>query len=402
MGDVLRQVALAGLTARPDTAPRYDALDALRGVCALCVCLFHFKVNGLVAEIGFIRGSWLFVDFFFVLSGFVIAANYRDRLAAGLPVGDFMLLRLGRVYPLHIVMLALFVAVELVGVALVSKGYMQRRPFDAHHSFLAIVTNATLTQSFGIHDRLTWNHPSWSIATEVWTYLLFALTARFAGAHLDRWLAAAAVLAAAWLAGVAGSINVTYDWGLVRCIYGFAAGALLCRWAPVPADPGSRSAAATGRELAAAAAVIAFVTFARASPLNLAAPLVFAAAVLVFARQGGGLSRLLVTPPLLTLGLLSYSIYMVHVFVQSHFDDVLRLIGHRCGVPLTLAVESNGIDTTLVGATPLQGMLLTPVMLGLVIATAYVTWRLIERPGQNWARRRAARRFAAPRRLQLS
>ena len=103
------------------------------------------------------RGSWLFVDFFFVLSGFVIAATYRARLIGGGYLRSFAILRLGRVYPLHVFMLAAFVAMEIVGLVLASKGLMKHAPFDADHSLFAILTNLTLTQAFGLHDVLTWN-----------------------------------------------------------------------------------------------------------------------------------------------------------------------------------------------------------------------------------------------------
>ncbi len=346
--------AIAPVAVGLPVTPRYAALDALRGVCALCVCLFHFKVNSPIASWSFIHGSWLFVDFFFVLSGFVIALNYRDRLAAGMPVGNFAILRLGRVYPLHIVMLAAFVAMEVAGLYLAGKGMMLRQPFDAHHSIVAIFTNLTLFQSFGIHDVLTWNHPSWSIATEFWTYLLFALACRWAGAALDRWLAAAALAAALFLFlhGENG-INVTYDWGMVRCIYGFAVGVMLARWRPLPAPSATGSGLATLGEVATAALVIAFVALLGHSRINVTAPLVFAAAVLVFARQAGAISRLLLTWPLQSLGLWSYSIYMVHVFVQSRFDDVLKIAGRFGHVRLvTPARGPTGAPFDLVGATP--------------------------------------------------
>jgi peptidoglycan/LPS O-acetylase OafA/YrhL len=52
---------------------RFLALDAMRGICAVFVCLFHFHANSAVQGWGLIRGSWQFIDFFFVLSGFVIS-----------------------------------------------------------------------------------------------------------------------------------------------------------------------------------------------------------------------------------------------------------------------------------------------------------------------------------------
>lgn len=140
---------------------RFAALDALRGVCACLVCLFHFKVVSPVADWAFVRQSWMFVDFFFVLSGFVIAANYQRRLAGSMSLGRFLLLRLGRIYPLHAFMLAIFVATELAALALGGSDYHQRGLFDDAHSPWSIITNLFLLQSFGIEGRLTWNHPSW-------------------------------------------------------------------------------------------------------------------------------------------------------------------------------------------------------------------------------------------------
>jgi peptidoglycan/LPS O-acetylase OafA/YrhL len=62
------------------TANRFEALDGWRGICACLVVLFHFHGYSPIYSWGLIRNSYLFVDFFFVLSGFVIAWNYATRL----------------------------------------------------------------------------------------------------------------------------------------------------------------------------------------------------------------------------------------------------------------------------------------------------------------------------------
>src|SRR5260370_28493517 len=87
---------------------RFVVLDSWRGIAACLVALFHLDGYSHVYGVPFLRNSWLFVDFFFVLRGFVIAANYQQRLLDGFGIGRFLMLRLGRLYPLHFTMLARF------------------------------------------------------------------------------------------------------------------------------------------------------------------------------------------------------------------------------------------------------------------------------------------------------
>src|SRR5260221_7765417 len=93
---------------------RFVVLDSWRGIAACLVALFHFDAYSHLYGVPFLRNSWLFVAFFFVLSGFVIAANYQQRLRDGVGVGRFLFLRLRRLYPLPFAMLALFVACDLL------------------------------------------------------------------------------------------------------------------------------------------------------------------------------------------------------------------------------------------------------------------------------------------------
>lgn len=58
---------------------RFLVLDSWRGICALLVALFHFPTSSIISQSAFVGGSYLFVDFFFVLSGFVIASSYDGR-----------------------------------------------------------------------------------------------------------------------------------------------------------------------------------------------------------------------------------------------------------------------------------------------------------------------------------
>lgn len=367
---------------------RFVVLDALRGLCALFVCLFHFHSSSALMWSGFVRASYQFVDFFFVLSGFVIAANYRQRLADGLSRWRFLALRLGRIYPLHVFVLALLVGFEVAAAVLHPAGV--RPAFDATHSPAAIVLHLLMLHSVGLTSRLTWNDPSWSIATEFWAYVGFALIVPLARGRLDWLLAAIVVVCPLILLAVTPyGINVTYDWGLVRCVYGFALGVLCwAAWQRLEPTDGRWSTVA---EIVVVTAVVAFIVAARASPWSVLGPLLFALAVLVFAGERGAVSRLLAVRPMLFLGTLSYSVYMMHSIVQARMTDVLKLVERKTGHPLTTTFDYHGTRMILAGSTPMQGVVLTMVMLIAVVATSYVTYRLIERPAQQWTRARLKR-----------
>ena len=78
---------------------RFRNLDAMRGICALTVVLFH--CDGLFVKSEIFCHGYLAVDVFFILSGFVLVHTYEKRLAEGLGVGAYMRLRLKRLAPVY-------------------------------------------------------------------------------------------------------------------------------------------------------------------------------------------------------------------------------------------------------------------------------------------------------------
>src|SRR5947207_14296459 len=94
---------------------RFEALDSWRGIAACLVALYHLRLysDSPLIALPLLQHSYLFVDFFFVLSGFVIAANYQQRLGEGFSMWRFALLRFGRVYPLHLALLAVCILLHL-------------------------------------------------------------------------------------------------------------------------------------------------------------------------------------------------------------------------------------------------------------------------------------------------
>src|SRR5438128_9980059 len=203
---------------------RFEGLDGWRGIGACLVVLFRFHGYSPIYTNAVVRNSYLFVDFFFVLSGFVIAWNYSDRLDSWPGVRKFLILRLGRVYPLHLFMLLCFVAWETLRLLSHTEG-----TFTGPNSPSAVISNLFLVQSLGLHDSLTWNGPSWSISTEMWTYVVFALVCAWLG--MRNWMLLMAALAAPVLLALLSKsgMDTTFDWGMIRCLFGFALGVACCR-----------------------------------------------------------------------------------------------------------------------------------------------------------------------------
>lgn len=388
---------------------RFVALDSWRGVAACLVALFHLEayshlVYSHLHAVPLLRNSWLFVDFFFVLSGFVIAANYQQRLLDGFGVARFLLLRLGRLYPLHFTMLAVVVAVKLLLIlvpALSSIAQSAPAPFSTPQEAPdTILANLLLIHSLHLYDFFTWNAPSWSISTEFYTYVIFA--ACCVGLRKHAWIALpVAMIGGPVLIATLSKNNMSteYDWGIIRCVYGFAAG-VVC-WNVYRRWNGKLRTWLSGTvaEWGAIGLMFAFVSAAGTTVLSLAAPYVFALVVLVFAFERGSASAILRLRPLVFLGTVSYSIYLTHFFIARRFADAGRALDKLWDIDVFARREIDGQYFDVLGTQQWHGDIAYPVFLATVIAVSYFTYRWIEKPGRDWMRDRihTRQRSAAPR-----
>ena len=300
---------------------RFLALDAWRGICACLVALFHIGSTSHIQNLPLLRNAYLFVDFFPVLSGFVIFASYEEKLKDGFGAGRFLLLRLGRLYPLHLVLLLAFMGADLLKLIPALGGYSAYRPFAAPGETPPfILSNLLLVQSMGVHDRLSWNDPSWSISVEFYTYIVFAFALVLFKDRI-RWLIVAfLVLSPLWLAVFSPHyMDTTVQYGFIRCLFGFSGGALCWhifkRYKSAAATVGS-ARLWDAVEIGLLLLVGLFVTVAGSGALTLIAPLLFSAEILGFAMEREVVSTILKTRGFVLLGVLSYSIYMDHMFIR--------------------------------------------------------------------------------------
>jgi peptidoglycan/LPS O-acetylase OafA/YrhL len=229
-----------------DTKPHYNILDGLRGVAAITVVCFHvfeaFATSHLDQRI---NHGYLAVDFFFILSGFVIGYAYDDRWAT-MTVKDFLKRRFIRLHPM-VVMGA------IIGAGLFYfQGCSAWDVSKVSATTLAVATliNALLipaTPGFeirGVGEMYPLNGPSWSLFFEYIGNILYAFVLRrlptIALSILVLLAGCGLAVFAIW--GPYGDICVGFSLteeniigGSLRMLFSFSAGLLLSRvFKPVP------------------------------------------------------------------------------------------------------------------------------------------------------------------------
>ena len=207
----------------------FHTLDALRGVAALAVVLFHCSYfYGLPQPV---EGQ-LAVDLFFVMSGFIIAYRCDKRFAAGLGVLAFARQRLIRLYPLFILGSLIGVLPALIAVV-AGDGSAMTRGFVESFPLASLMLPSHLAAP-GTDFVYPLNAPAWTLALEVAINIAYAGSYRFW--TIRRLIACVGVgFAALCLTAYHyGTLDVGWMWshylgGFARILYGFAAGVLIFR-----------------------------------------------------------------------------------------------------------------------------------------------------------------------------
>jgi len=333
--------ASSGPETRPIVLPKFfRGLESLRGIAAILVAMLHMSWRTHVAGWPLIRNDYLMVDFFFVLSGFVIFHSYGDRLRTLVDTKRFLLLRLGRLYPLHLATLFFFVAVELARWTALRLHLLPiaTEPFSINKP-VSLLSNLLLIHALGVHKEATWNIPSWSISTEFYAYVLCAAVCMLFSKSKPLLLTVVSLLAAtgftvSWIKE--GALGSTARYAYFRCLLGFFCGVIA--WhiyralAQRPMGPGMKRAFAWA-ETALLATAVLFLMRKVPGRSDFWSPPLFAAIIITVALGYGWASRVLETRPMIALGTISYSIYLVHPVVIFLFETYLQygLKLHRAG-----------------------------------------------------------------------
>jgi peptidoglycan/LPS O-acetylase OafA/YrhL len=368
--------------------PHVLALDSIRGIAAVTVVIHHvirmptflavFPTHAWI-DCAFFRSGGFFVDLFFVLSGMVMSLSYVQPDFGHFSLREFMVRRLARVYPLHIVMLFVNLLFRFLRIGLVAAGMIVAMPtgFEVNNSY-SFILNIFLLHSLGFVQYLNWNAPSWSISVEFYTYLVFGvvlLGAQRLGSLRWLWGLSAVLAIGSWFSLVVllgrQDLGAQYDFGLLRCFTSFFLGVLTVRavsYLPRTIGPGVQGSI----QFVAMAAALVHMSLIESFPwISFLAPVTFAVflgSLLAF-PYASVVPNLLVAKPLVWLGKRSYSIYMVHAFVILLAEYFVRAIGHR---PIA------ALEAIYPGLAPTLNLV---CLLVAVLVLSQFTYRYIELPG---------------------
>ena len=337
-------------------------LTSARGIAAWLVVLYHIRLSiaGLPAPlIAALGKGYLAVDFFFLLSGFVIWLAWHDRLREGgaATIARFLQKRIARIWPLHAFMLAAAAALALL---LAATGRA-----DSAFPAAELPLHLLLVQNWGLTSDLNWNDPAWSISCELAAYLLFPLlvmSTDWRRMRTTTLLALASGLLLALHIIMRDQPTLGSDiprFGLLRCLTEFITGTIVAAlwqrtrvvWAP-----------ATG-------AALLLTLWAAGAVETLVVPAALALLLLALATHNRQRAMSgIIARGLHRLGEISYATYLSHFLLWKLFK-------------LAFVRDSTAV------APPMIALYLL-----LVLAASAGLYRLVERPAQRWINARAIRR----------
>jgi peptidoglycan/LPS O-acetylase OafA/YrhL len=313
---------------------RFVTLDAMRGVAAIAVMLFHY-LYGTACTL-FAHGFYA-VDFFFVLSGVVLAHSYEARIQRGMPFGAYLRARLIRLYPLYAVgsalgAVVLFVEIgrgSVVGMdwnqfagALVAAAFFLPAPNAAH-----VPVTAGMTLQGALFPL---NIAAWSLFFELVVSFGFFIVIR---KRINPWIiVTVSAMILLPLIPVYRTLNIgwgfaTFAGAFPRTAFGFFAGVLIYRW--FVRTGGSRLAVPPVLLLVAMVVPLALPTSSAAMRLLALGLSVLLIPSLVIAGLAVD-ARVERRPALAWLGRVSYGVYAIHLPV---YGLVVFVLGTPAWVP---------------------------------------------------------------------
>lgn len=358
----------------PISGNRLIELESVRGIAALLVVIHHIPHwNSGFFDVPVLRNGYLMVELFFVLSGFVIYRAYSENIRNPRELFQFQFLRFGRLYPIHLLFLLLFLGFEIVkyiAAKYYGIGSPNSVPFDVNNA-QAFMAHLFLAEGTGILPRVgSFNSPSWSISVEFYTYLIFGFI--ILKARRFKIAVFTVLLIVSYILCIIPEFN-RFDYMLI-CLIGFSCGCLVAAAVNLKT-----------RQLPAGAPLLPLIllaVFLSYYPVGQGYPLIYViSAGLIYTlvkSKDGWIKNMLKTKLLVRLGELSYSIYMSHFLVIWIANQFIRIILKRPNVRI-----GNEFFPQL---SLLENFIAVTVIVAVTIAISWITFTFIEKPFRQRSR----------------
>ncbi len=358
-----------------------QAIEGLRAIGAFSVAISHSWDSPIRASAWF-NGSFLVVDMFFVLSGYLVTMVHAERATSWRHGGGMIANRLGRLYPTHILLLGILLLLLnlkrglslLLGALGVDAGMTpiseQPEIFDLGYFLLTI----TLLHGVGIDDSDLFNFASWSISAEFWAFVTLtccfvltrdrrrrialgcAVVALCIGFYLSRW----------WQPATHQfDSSMLLDRNLARSVMAYFVGMLAFEVRRQYLQQlGDRAI-----QVLQAIALVAIVLVICNQPWLFMSQVwslpIWAALIISLSYDRGWAVKLLGCAPMVWLGERSYGMYMVH-------SVVIIMIKHR---------------VLMIGIPWVRTTMLLPYLIAVVVL-GHLIHRYVEMPAAAWTKQR--------------
>ncbi len=339
------------------------SLTSLRFFAATMIVIFHYLLEFPFFKIGegFLGRFYLAVDFFFILSGFILTHSYLGGIKSGtFSVYNFYIKRFARIYPVHLFTLLISGISTLLTIAVFHVIY------DSGDSVSCFVKSVFLLQAWGVSTDLCFNDPSWSISAEWFAYLLFpAIVPFFLGIKWYRALPLCifAFLGLCYLAYLyfpTPLTQLTY-FGFARIVPEFSLGVALYLF-------GLKYSLKKPTYIKTVLLLTVIVLFMYFNLPDAFIVLLYGGLIFMAAEQSRqGLASYMEGRKLVYWGEASYSLYMVHYVIWE-------------ALPIPVLMRAND------GSKNFDAIFMFSWVLALILSfvVAHYVYKYIERPSRTW------------------
>jgi peptidoglycan/LPS O-acetylase OafA/YrhL len=357
---------------------KIEELESLRGLAAFLIVFYHMPEWNSILDIRLVKNGYLMVELFFVLSGFVIFNAYSGKINTKKDLVRFQFLRFGRLYPVHLLFLIIFLGIEIakyiasikLGINIISK------PFEINN-FSSFLKHIFLISSVLPNQPFSFNCPAWSISVEFYTYLVFAVIILIVKKRYVLFFTAFSFVSLVMLV-----TKNTFGFELMlRCLAGFFIGCLTANF--------TKSIKVHLPNLFSVIVLLVTISFLQLKTTKDFDFLIYfltALLIVTLVLSKNGILKTILRFKFLTwLGSVSYSVYMSHYVIEWLVNASIRRIFKKHEIIKDFYYVSD--------LSQHETLFACFVVVAIVLAISYFVYNFIEKPMREMSRRFAFSRL---------